>query len=303
MDAAGNPLPSLTNALDAVIADCSTIAPPLDIIMRLLLSAVLLLVPPLATGNTPVTPLVNTNPVQLVSTPADGVPILGVVNTGDVLNTRFVLVVPVVPVAADKYSTWVVVVLDATGNPLPSLTRVLAAVIADCSTIAPPLLIIMRLLFKAVELFVPPLATGRTPVTPLVSTNPVQLVNTPAEGVPMFGVVSTGDVLNTTLVLAVPVVPVADAKYCTCVVDVVAADKLPDPSEMMTLSAVNPPTDEPAWFDLLKMIQSVSDSEYIRPTPSLLLDKTKVAAPPIVSEPSGVMVMLLVVASPLPSIT
>ena len=43
----------------------------------------------------------------------------------------------------------------------------------------------------------PPFAVGKTPVTPVVSGNPVRLVATPAEGVPIFGVTSVGDVANT----------------------------------------------------------------------------------------------------------
>jgi hypothetical protein len=41
---------------------------------------------------------------------------------------------------------------------------------------------------------VPPLPTGRVPVTPVVSGKPVALVNVAADGVPRLGVVSTGDV-------------------------------------------------------------------------------------------------------------
>ena len=48
----------------------------------------------------PLTPVLIGNPVQLVRTPADGVPIFGVTRTGEVEKTTFVLVVPVVPVAA-----------------------------------------------------------------------------------------------------------------------------------------------------------------------------------------------------------
>ena len=40
------------------------------------------LVPPLATGNVPVTPVLSGRPVPLVKTTADGVPRLGVVNIG-----------------------------------------------------------------------------------------------------------------------------------------------------------------------------------------------------------------------------
>jgi len=41
-------------------------------------------------------------------------------------------------------------------------------------------------------LLVPPLATGRIPVTPVVSGNPVQLVSVPLVGVPSSGVTSVG---------------------------------------------------------------------------------------------------------------
>ena len=52
---------------------------------------------------------------------------------------------------------------------------------------------------------VPPLATGRVPVTPVVSGSPVALVSVAAEGVPRFGVTNTGDVASATTV-PVPVV-------------------------------------------------------------------------------------------------
>lgn len=45
-------------------------------------------VPPFATGNVPVTPLVRGNPVQLVSVPDDGVPKIGVTSVGEVANTH-----------------------------------------------------------------------------------------------------------------------------------------------------------------------------------------------------------------------
>ena len=50
----------------------------------------------------------------------------------------------------------------------------------------------------AVETSVPPLAIGKTPVTPVVNGNPVALVNTPDAGVPSAGGTSVGDVANTT---------------------------------------------------------------------------------------------------------
>ena len=126
------------------LADRTTLVVPVDAVTP---------VPPLATGSVPVTPVVIGKPVQLVKTPADGVPMFGVVNAGLVERT---------------------------------------------------------LLPEPVELVtpVPPLATANVPVTPVVIGNPVQLVKTPADGVPMLGVVNIG-VVNVGLVdntmLLVPV--------------------------------------------------------------------------------------------------
>jgi hypothetical protein len=53
---------------------------------------------------------------------------------------------------------------------------------------------------------VPPLATGRVPVTPVVSGRPVALVNTAADGVPRAGVVSVGLDARTTAPVPVAVV-------------------------------------------------------------------------------------------------
>ena len=50
----------------------------------------------------------------------------------------------------------------------------------------------ITLLAVRVVKLVPPLATGNVPVTPVVSGKPVVFVKTPADGVPMFGVTSTG---------------------------------------------------------------------------------------------------------------
>ena len=70
-------------------------------------------------------------------------------------------------------------VLGATANgadvPLPSSTLLAVSVVAP----------------------VPPLATGRVPVTPVVKGRPVALVITPDAGVPNAGVIKVGDVANT----------------------------------------------------------------------------------------------------------
>src|ERR1700692_3983044 len=58
------------------------------------------------------------------------------------------------------------------------------------------------MLLKAVMLaeaaFVPPFATGRMPVTPVVSGKPVTLVITPDAGVPSAGVTKVGELASTT---------------------------------------------------------------------------------------------------------
>ena len=61
--------------------------------MTLLAVRVVRLVPPLATGKVPVTPVVKGKPVKFVATPDVGVPNKGVTNVGLVSNT--ILPVPV----------------------------------------------------------------------------------------------------------------------------------------------------------------------------------------------------------------
>ncbi len=46
---------------------------------------------------------------------------------------------------------------------------------------------LLKAVMEAAEALVPPLATGRTPVTPVVSGRPVRLVATPEAGVPRAG--------------------------------------------------------------------------------------------------------------------
>ena len=62
------------------LADRTTLVVPVDAVTP---------VPPFATGNVPVTPVVIGKPVQLVKTPAEGVPMLGVVNVA-VVNVGLV---------------------------------------------------------------------------------------------------------------------------------------------------------------------------------------------------------------------
>ena len=63
---------------------------------------------------------------------------------------------------------------------------------------------------------VPPLATGKVPVTPVDNGRPVALVSVAADGVPRFGVTSAGELERTRLPVpvevAVPVPPEEAAK-------------------------------------------------------------------------------------------
>jgi hypothetical protein len=68
-------------------------------------------VPPLASGNTPVTPVVKGNPVAFVNVPLCGVPRIGVTNVGLVANT--LLPVPVFVTLTNAFEALVATALDA----------------------------------------------------------------------------------------------------------------------------------------------------------------------------------------------
>lgn len=94
----------------------------------------------------PVTPVEIGNPVALVSTPAEGVPMSGVTKDGEVANTKDPDPVSLVTAEA-RFA-------------LVGVPRNVAIPVAS-------------------------------PLTPVLIGNPVAFVNTPAEGVPRFGVTST----------------------------------------------------------------------------------------------------------------
>ena len=172
------------------LADRTTLVVPVDAVTP---------VPPLATGSVPVTPVVIGKPVQLVKTPAEGVPIFGVVNAGLVDKTLLPepvdAVTPVPPLATGKVPVTPVVI----GNPV-QLVKTPAEGVPMFGVVNAGL-VERTLLPEPVELVtpVPPLATANVPVTPVVIGNPVQLVKTPADGVPMFGVVNVA-VVNVAVV-------------------------------------------------------------------------------------------------------
>mgnify|MGYP001605857210 CR=1 FL=1 len=56
---------------------------------------------------------------------------------------------------------------------------------------------LLKAVMLALEALVPPLATGKTPVTPVVNGKPVALVKVPEVGVPKIGVTKVGLVAKT----------------------------------------------------------------------------------------------------------
>ena len=173
-------------------------------------------VPPFVTGKVPVTPVVNGNPVALVRTANVGVPIFGVTRTGLVFNTLYPVpvdtVTPVPPFVTGKVPVTPVV----NGRPV-ALVRT--------ANVGTPMFGVTRtgLVFNTLYPVpvdtvtpVPPFNTGRVPVTPVVNGNPVALVRTANVGIPIFGVIRTGLVFNTTepvpVDTATPVPPFATGR-------------------------------------------------------------------------------------------
>lgn len=139
--------------------------------MTLLAVKVVKPVPPLATGNVPVTPVVKGKPVALVNVTDVGVPSRGVTNVGEVANTA-----EPVPVSSVKAANRLADVNDPNDVALP--TEVTAPV---------------RLALVVTVPAVRPAAV------------PVMFVPTSALGVPSAGVTNVGDVSKATTV-PVPVV-------------------------------------------------------------------------------------------------
>jgi hypothetical protein len=136
-------------------------------------------------------------PVAFVSVANEGTPMLGVISTGDVDRTLLFepvdVVTPVPPLATGR----VPVIPVLSGRPVAFVS------VANEGT---PMLGVVStgevertVLPEPVEVVtpVPPLATGRVPVTPVVSGRPVQLVSVPEVGVPSRGVTSVGEVAKT----------------------------------------------------------------------------------------------------------
>jgi hypothetical protein len=86
------------------------------------------LVPPLATGNVPVTPVVRGNPVQFVNVPDVGVPNTGVTKVGDVLSTTEPEPVDVVTPVPPLVTPSVPVTPVVSGKPVQLVSVPLAGV-------------------------------------------------------------------------------------------------------------------------------------------------------------------------------
>jgi hypothetical protein len=132
----------------------------------------------------PETPVLIGKPVAFVKTPLAGVPRAGVTNVGLLANTK--APDPVSSVTAEAK-------LAELGVPKKVATPLPKDVIP-----------------------VPPLATGKVPVTPVVKGKPVKFVATPEAGVPNAGVTSVGEFDNTTepvpVELVTPVPPLATGR-------------------------------------------------------------------------------------------
>lgn len=141
--------------------------------ITLLAVRVVRLVPPLATGSVPVTPVVSGKPVRFVAVPLVGVPKIGVTRVGLVANTA---------------------------EPVPVSSVRAPAKLAELnepSSVALPVEIIA------------PVKLALVVTLPAVNPAavPVMFVPIRADGVPRSGVTKVGEVLNTKLVEVVPVAP------------------------------------------------------------------------------------------------
>ena len=176
--------------------------------------AVPALVPPLATGRMPVTPVVSGSPVTLVITPEAGVPNAGVTKTGE---SNVCTPVHVFACPKANEATTAPVVGDIVNVPseldtdvgMPVREEVVDHVTSPLLSVAVniyPLTGVLPLIVKPVVRIVPttskafPGLAEPTPIFPVV-------VKDVAVAAPKTGVTSVGDVENTRLVDVVPVAP------------------------------------------------------------------------------------------------
>jgi hypothetical protein len=166
--------------------------PPLPVAAMVMLPAALVIVTPV-----PWVSVVRVNPVPL---PISKAPFAGVVVRP--VPPFAIGRVPVTPVVKGK-PVALVNVADV-GVPKTGVTSVGEV---DNTLLPEPVEVVTP---------VPPLATGKVPVTPVVNGSPVKLVATPEAGVPSAGVTSVGDVESTTepvpVLVVTPVPPFATGR-------------------------------------------------------------------------------------------
>lgn len=220
--------------------------------------------------------MVKGNPVQFVSVPDVGVPSIGVVSVGDVANTNrpepVSLVTALARLALDGVANHVAIPVPSPdtpvliGNPVQFVSVPLVGVPSTgvtsvgvlANTKAPvPLSSVTALIRLALDGVPNHVAIPvPSPDTPVLIGSPVQLVSVPADGVPMFGVVSEGDVASTTVEPEPVVVPATNAPpepaitgadtvvpsaIAGVVVGFVIVKSKPLPSVPVTLVTVPPP--------------------------------------------------------------
>jgi hypothetical protein len=128
-------------------------------------------------------PAVNVARVKPVPLPMSNAPFAGVVVNP--VPPFAIGKVPVTPVVKGRPVTFVI--MPEAGVPRAGVTNV---GLVDKTTLPEPVEVVTP---------VPPLATGRVPVTPLVKGKPVAFVNVTELGVPKAGVTNVGLVSKTTL--------------------------------------------------------------------------------------------------------
>lgn len=123
-----------------------------------------------------------------------------VVPTPEVERNVSVDVVPVPPITNGAVADVVIVGVAIVGEvpntkaPLPVSSVIADARLAEVDVPKNVAMPVAKLVIP-----VPPLATGRVPVTPVDNGKPVAFVSTAADGVPSAGVVNVGDVVIATL--------------------------------------------------------------------------------------------------------
>jgi len=201
-------------------------------------------VPPLAMAKVPVTPVERGKPVALVKVAEVGVPKTGVTNVGEVDKTTLPepveVVTPVPPLATGRVPVTPVVkgrpvaLVRVTEVGVPR-TGVIKVGEVDSTLLPDPVDVVTP---------VPPLATGRVPVTPEVRGKPVALVRVTEVGVPRMGVTKVGDVESTLLPdpvdVVTPVPPYATATVVPCQTPVAIVPTLVKDDETTVLLRVVP---------------------------------------------------------------